>query len=226
MKPRGGISSEMALINTLGHDLRSPLTAVRGAATLLLQGLDEIPREKQITLLAIIDRRVLQMSDRIEDIIAVCHLDAGDLSVFMERVLAERIVARSVDPDHPQGDGPVDVTPPRPDLHVQADLERATQVLRALIANAHRFAEPGAPVEVSVEEGSDEVHFVVADRGPGLEPAQRAAAFERLWHGPGGGPGLGLYLARGVARAQGGDVTVEPRPGGGSRFFFTLSKDG
>src|SRR5579862_2313311 len=105
----GGISSEMALINTLGHDLRSPLTAVRGAATLLIQGLDEIPREKQVSLLSIIDRRVLQMSDRIEDILAVCHLDSGDLNVFMEAVPAETLVRRSVDPDHPQGDRPLEV---------------------------------------------------------------------------------------------------------------------
>jgi len=214
----------MALINTLGHDLRSPLTAVRGAATLLIQGLDEIPRDKQVHLLEIIDLRVLQMSDRIEDILAICHLDAGDLSVFMEPVRAESIVTRSVDPDHPQCEGPVEVTELPAGLVVEADLERATQVLRALIANAQRFSPDGAPVEIAVEPAADTVSFVVADRGPGLEPAERAAAFQRLWHGARGGPGLGLYLARGAARVMGGDVAYEPRDGGGSRFFFTLNR--
>lgn len=225
MTPASGISSEMALINTLGHDLRSPLTAVRGAATLLIQGLDEIPREKQVHLLTIIDRRVLQMSDRIEDIIAVCHLDAGDLNVFMEPLPAEAILARSVDPDHPQGEGPVEVSPPPAGLMVQGDLERATQVLRSLIANAHRFAPEGSPVEVAIEAG-DPLRFAVSDRGRGLQADEITAAFQRLWHGPGGGPGLGLYLARGLARAMGGDVTYEPRAGGGSTFFFTLKRDG
>ena len=225
MSTTGGISREMALINTLGHDLRSPLTAVRGAATLLLQGLDEIPPAKQLELLAIIDRRVLQMSDRIEDIIAVCHLDAGDLNVFLEPVLAETIVARSVDQDHPQGDGPVDVDMPPPGLMVAADLERATQAVRALIANAQRFSEPGLPVTVTVEADPKAVRFNVSDRGPGLEPDAVEAAFERLSFGAGGGPGLGLYLARGLARAMGGDVAHEPRAGGGSTFFLTLKRD-
>lgn len=215
----------MALINTLGHDLRSPLTAVRGAATLLIQGLDDIPHDKVLDLLGIIDRRVIQMSDRIEDIIAVAHLDAGDLHVYMESVEVAHILSRVADPERQfepslvVGEAPAGVT-------IEADVERSVQVLRALIANAVRFSQPGAPVELTAVVNADAVRFEVCDHGPGLPAGELEQVFVRLWHGPDGGPGLGLYMARGLARAMNGDVTVSARPDGGSIFSFSLSRNG
>lgn len=215
----------MALVNTLGHDLRSPLTAVRGAATLLLQAFDEIPPEKVRDLLGIIDRRVIDMSDRIEDIIAVCHLDAGDLTVYLEPVEAGVIMRRANDPERPWN-RPVAVTEVPVGLVLETDVERSVQVLRALIANALRFSPPDAPVLLSVDAAAGGVEFHVVDGGPGIPPARREEVFERLTFGEGGGPGLGLYMARGLARAMGGDVTADGVPGGGAKLSFRLRRSG
>ena len=215
----------MALVNTLGHDLRSPLTAVRGAATLLLQAFDEIPPEKVRDLLAIIDRRVIEMSDRIEDIIAVCHLDAGDLTVYLEEVEAAVILRRANDPERPWS-RPVAVAGAPAGLVVEADVERSVQVLRALVANALRYSPPDAPVLLSVEAAASTLEFQVVDGGPGIPPARREEAFERLTFGESGGPGLGLYMARGLARAMGGDVTADGAPGGGAKLSFRLRRSG
>jgi len=215
----------MALVNTLGHDLRSPLTAVRGAATLLLQALDEIPPEKVRDLLGMIDRRVIEMSDRIEDIIAVCHLDAGDLSVYMEPVEVGVIVRRASDPDR-AWTRPVEAGAVPAGLVVEADLERSVQVLRALISNAIRYSPAGPPVRLDVQAADGAVDFQVSDGGPGIEPELRDHIFERLTHGEDGGPGLGLYLARGLAHAMGGEVAVDGSSAGGSRFSFRLRQSG
>jgi signal transduction histidine kinase len=215
----------MALVNTLGHDLRSPLTAVRGAATLLLQALDEIPPDKVRDLLTIIDRRVIEMSDRIEDIIAVCHLDAGDLTVYLEPVEAGVIVRRSTDPDRPWG-RPVEAPDVPAGLVVEADIERSVQVLRALISNALRYSPPETSVRLEVEPGDGAVEFHVLDTGPGIPAELGEQAFDRLSFGPDGGPGLGLYLARGLAHAMGGEVSAGPGPDGGAKFSFRLSQGG
>ena len=215
----------MALVNTLGHDLRSPLTAVRGAATLLLQALDEIPPDKVRDLLAIIDRRVIEMSDRIEDIIAVCHLDAGDLTVYVESLDPAVLLRRAVDPERPWGRN-VDAAAPPTGVRVEADLERSVQVLRALVSNAVRFTPPEAPISIGASADDRQVVFVVIDGGPGIAAGEREAAFDRLTHGEEGGPGLGLYLARGLARAMGGDVTADEAPGGGARLSFSLRRSG
>jgi signal transduction histidine kinase len=224
-RPSGRISDEMALVNTLGHDLRSPLTAVRGAATLHLQAFDEIPPEKVRELLGIIDRRVIEMSDRIEDIIAACHLDAGDLTLYLEPVEIGVILRRATDPERPWG-RPVEASPPPDGVTVAADAERSVQTLRALISNAVRYSPPGAPVRVGVEVGEASVELVVTDGGPGVPADRREQVFQRLAHGEEGGPGLGLYLARGLARAMGGDVTAGDAPGGGARFSFRLNRSG
>jgi two-component system, OmpR family, sensor histidine kinase KdpD len=221
----GQISHEMALVNTLGHDLRSPLTAVRGAATLLLQALDEIPPDKVRDLLTIIDRRVIEMSDRIEDIIAVCHLDAGDLTVYLEPVKAGVIVRRATDPERPWS-RPVAAPDVPAGLVVEADLERSVQVLRALISNALRYSPPDSPVRLEVESKGGAVEFHVIDAGPGIPSGLREQAFERLSYGDGGGPGLGLYLARGLAHAMGGEVSASPAPDGGAKLSFRLNQGG
>jgi two-component system, OmpR family, sensor histidine kinase KdpD len=215
----------MALVNTLGHDLRSPLTAVRGAATLLLQAFDEIPPDKVRDLLGIIDRRVIEMSDRIEDIIAVCHLDAGDLTVFVEQVDAAVVLRRANDPERPWS-RPVQSAEPGTGMIVDADIERAVQVLRALIANALRYSPPETPVRLEMQPASDAVEFQVIDAGPGIPSGERDKVFERLTFGDGGGPGLGLYMARGLARAMGGDVTADGAPGGGAKLSFRLKRSG
>ena len=215
----------MALVNTLGHDLRSPLTAVRGAATLLLQAFDEIPPDKVRDLLTIIDRRVIEMSDRIEDIIAVCHLDAGDLSMYLEPVEAGVIVRRATDPERPWS-RPVESDAVPAGLVVDADVERAVQVVRALVSNAVRYSDPESSVRVAVEAGDGYVELQVVDGGPGIPAPEREHVFGRLTHGEGGGPGLGLYLARGLARAMGGEVTADGSPAGGAKFSFRLRRSG
>ncbi len=214
-----------ALMSVLGHELRSPLTAIRGAATLLLQAHAELPPEKVADLLRVIDSQAARMADRVEDVLVAGRLDGGRQRVLIEDVeLADVIAdvleaARSRDSDRRiRAPGLVE------GVTVRADLQRLPQVLRLLVDNAVRFSLPTSPVEVRVERQAGRARVEVRDRGPGVAPADRERIFERglKLDALGPGAGLGLYVATGLLAAMDGTCGVDPRPGGGSTFWFTV----
>jgi signal transduction histidine kinase len=221
--------SYLELLGTLGHELRRPLTVVRGAATMLLSSPPDTSEAYRVQMLELIDRSAVAMSDLIEDLITVCHLEAGDLVLDAEQLEVSQIIDPVVEGARLQArqqPRPILVLGSNPGLVVHADAERAIQALRALVANAIAFSPPGSRVEISVRPEPSRVRFEVLDRGPGIPAAEREAIFQpfhRLDRGA-GGAGLGLHLARGVVRAMGGDAGLKSRPGGGSIFWFTLSR--
>jgi signal transduction histidine kinase len=106
-----------------------------------------------------------------------------------------------------------------------AEFRRVLQVLINLIANAVRYSPAGSQVWVRLEEGEGRARVIVADQGPGLADADKVRIFEkfeRLGRSGDGGSGLGLYISRRLARALGGDLTVESAPGQGARFVLDL----
>jgi two-component system sensor histidine kinase KdpD len=113
-------------------------------------------------------------------------------------------------------------------LAVEADREHALRALRALVANASRHSPSGETVTVTASAEGDVVRLLVLDRGPGIPAAQREQAFERFARlDPNvGGAGLGLFLARGLARGMGGDVSLADREDGGTAACFTLRRRG
>src|ERR1700694_1021485 len=214
------------LMSVLGHELRSPLTAIRGAATLLLLAHRELPPEKVSELLAVIDGAAARMADRVEDVLVAGRLDGERQRLLVEDVDIAPVIAdvleaaRSRNPGR-RGRGP------RTDkgITVRADLQRVTQVLRVLVDNALRFSPPGSAAEVRVEESEGRVRVEVRDRGPGVPVADRRRVFGRgVKLDPSGpGAGLGLYVAAGLLAAMEGEAGVQPRAGGGSTFWFTLA---
>jgi signal transduction histidine kinase len=216
---------ELELISAVGHDLRSPLTVIRGAATLLLQAHGQMAAERQLAMLRLIEQHTETMSELVEELITAAHLDAGDLDLELEPVQVAPVLDEVVDWARRQNASrPILVLGSAPGVAVRADRERTAQVLRALVGNAFVQA-PDSDVEILVEDQSQRIRIGVLDRGPGVPAAQRKRLFDRLSQPPErGGPRLGLYVARGLARAMGGDVTLEGRPGGGSALWFTLGR--
>jgi signal transduction histidine kinase len=111
---------------------------------------------------------------------------------------------------------------------VLADQERIGQVLRNLIENAAKYSPIGAPIDLRAISRGRRIRIEVADRGPGIPPHALRRIFEKFGRGrdergkrvP--GVGLGLYLSRRLVQMHGSELTVEPRPGGGSTFAFEL----
>ena len=113
-------------------------------------------------------------------------------------------------------------------LPVTGDFTRALQVLVNLLTNAIRYTPEGGQVWVRLEREGDLAAVIVADQGKGIDPSDQERIFEkfeRLDPNEQGGTGLGLYIARRLARAMGGDISVDSAPGQGARFTFTLPRD-
>jgi two-component system sensor histidine kinase KdpD len=107
------------------------------------------------------------------------------------------------------------------------DLAHSLRILVNLVENAHKYSPPGLPVELRISREDGWIAFAVADRGPGVPADQTERIFEPFYRTPGsppdvGGAGLGLTIARRLAEAQGGTVTFERRPAGGSLFVLRL----
>lgn len=110
-------------------------------------------------------------------------------------------------------------------LGAVAEFRRVLQVLLNLIGNALRYAPEGSQVWIRLEQDGQFARVIVADQGPGLDAAQQARVFEkfeRLGRSGDGGSGLGLYISRRLARAMGGELTVESAPGQGARFILSV----
>lgn len=214
-------------MNVLGHELRRPLTVIRGAATLLLEALEDMEPAGRNEMLELIDRNVEDMGEMIEDLVAAVHLQVGDLRLDSgSQKVAEllewgRERCRRLDPQRP-----VAVAQPDPGLEVEVDQGYARRALGALLANAFVHTPEGSPVELGVRADTGLVRFEVLDRGPGVAPESMERAFQPFTKLSGGtsGLGLGLFVARGLARAMGGDAGLEPRPGGGSVAWLTLKR--
>ncbi len=212
-------------MSVLGHELRSPLTAIRGAATLLLQAHRELPPEKVRELLAVIDSAAARMADRVEDVLVAGRLDGGRQRALIEDVDLSDVVAHVLEAARSRNPGRRLRAPGIVDgITVRADRQRVTQVLRVLVDNAVRFSPPGSPVEVRVEPIGGRARIEVRDRGQGIAAPDRQRVFGRgeKLDPSGPGAGLGLYVAAGLLAAMDGEAGVEPRAGGGSTFWFTL----
>jgi signal transduction histidine kinase len=170
-------------------------------------------------LLALVDDLVdLQAIERPDYAPDVEPMDLADVARRAAGLLAVRAADRRVRIDRPGDDERLPVT---------GEFKRSLQIMMNLIANAVRYTPEGGAVWIRTEEEGDFASVVVADQGKGIAAEDQARIFdkfERVDPSEPGGTGLGLYIARRLARAMGGDIAVESAPGQGARFTFTLPR--
>jgi two-component system OmpR family sensor kinase len=208
------------------HELRTPVAGIGAAAEAVLQYPDDGEPEARQKLLMVLGREAHRAGRIVDDLLDLARLDTG-LSLHPEptdlRALVDGHVER-VRLLHPQ----LDIAAEGPPVRVDADPARIGQVVANLINNACQVTPPGGAVRVAVSRSGERASVAVRDGGPGVPPQLREHIFDRLVRGDtraghSAGAGLGLPIARGFARAHGGDVTCEPSPrGGGAVFVLTL----
>ena len=217
-------------VDNVSHELKTPLSGIRLSAELLAEGrLPDGPRRDKAV------RSILAESDRLDRLVSNL-LDFGRLERGRRRFDLQRVdlAALLENMQVEAAAGGFDLQPGERGLAALADPDALRRILSNLLDNAAKYA-PGAPPEVSVRAvgvprgaGNGAVELVVADRGPGVPPGLEEKVFERFFRADdslarrANGSGIGLSLARGLARGMGGDLTCRPRPGGGAEFVLVL----
>src|SRR4051812_3991692 len=223
--------SELAVLKAdftamVAHELTSPLAAIRTLVAMLATG--ELRPDEQRQALATIAMQTDVLQALVADLEAAATAERDDFAVqlrpvpIIELLIGAAAVNRMLPGEHPMTtlNGSAD--------RVLADRERIGQVLRNLIENAAKYSPTGAPLELRATSQGKRVRIEVADRGRGILPDDLQRIFEKFGRGrdefgqrvP--GVGLGLYLSRRLVEMHGSELTVEPRPGGGSTFAFEL----
>lgn len=222
------------LFATIAHDLRTPLTAVRTCAGLLLDAGAEAAPEQRRQLVESIVRNADRMQRLVEDVLDLSRFRAGRVQLQLRRFDA-RIIARdlaaSIAPLAAQRRQHLAVDLPEMVPWVYADHRRIEQAVLNLLSNAQKFSPEGATMGLSVRAMGSEVQWRVSDHGPGIAPEDQARLFERFFVGASaeaavGGTGLGLPTALAIAQAHGGRIDVDSALGQGSRFTLAVPAAG
>ncbi len=216
-------------IAMLVHDLRHPLSSL-GLIAEVLESEEMSATERHATVQQI-RGMCTEMARLVDGVLAASRLEAGMFSVEPRRVKVRSFVEPMLKVFTPvaarrrvalEFDGSLD-------LEVRADPQKLRQALDNLIANALKFTPRGGRVRLRVfasERGRDGVTFEIADTGPGIPETERPTVFDRYQQGSrgrtAGGAGLGLAIARGIAEAHGGTITVDTGDLGGAAFRIAL----
>lgn len=214
------------LLSAISHDLRTPLTGITGAASLLVEGSDNLAADSRRDLA----NSILDQSDRLNRLVAnlldLTRIEAGAIQLHralqpieevvevvlgrMERELREHPVATNLPPDLPA---------------VAVDGLLIQQVLTNLLDNSVKFSPAGSPIDLTAFVKDQELVVEVADRGPGIPPDAIDRIFEKFYRvneTTASGTGIGLAICRSIVEMHGGQISARNREGGGTVIRFTL----
>jgi signal transduction histidine kinase len=227
MRPTGERSG-IAIISTVAHELRSPLTSVKGYTALMLNRWDRLEDGHKRTMLEHVHHDADRVSRLVTELLDISRLETGRL-VLRRQLVDLPALARSVVEKVGMAIPELDCTVVLPaDLpQVYADPDKVEQVLTNLVENAAKYGSPQA-MRVTAEIGTGFVAIAVRDTGQGIAAADLPRVFSKFFrreHGRPSGTGLGLWISRGLVEAHGGRLTAASTLGQGSTFRFTLPTD-
>ena len=218
-------------LGMISHELRGPLTSIKGSAAILLESPSSLEPAETVQLARIIDSQANRMRDLISDLLVMARIEAGTLSVAPEPADVARLVDEARN-NFLSGGGRenivIDLDSGLP--WVQVDRRGIVQVLDNLLTNAAKYSDDSSPIRLGAILDDLHVELSVADQGRGVPPerlAQLFSKFSRIEGDEGArvplGVGLGLAICKGIVEAHGGRIWAESDgPGLGARFAFTL----
>jgi len=213
------------LLSSVSHDLRTPLAAITGSATALLQKDITIDKQSRQELVQTIFEEAEHLNQIIRNVLDMTRLEAKAIGVQKEWQSPEEIIGVVLNRLADKLSGRQVITRIPTDLPlVPFDALLIEQVFMNLLDNAIKYTPEGTPLELSAKVKGNDVVMEIADRGPGIPPGEEERIFDKFVRGVavGGGIGLGLTICRAVINAHGGHIWAENRDGGGAVFRFTL----
>jgi two-component system sensor histidine kinase KdpD len=226
---------QTALLNSISHDLRTPLVSITGALSSLQEDGVMLDGQARRALVDNARAEAERLNRLVGNLLEMTRLEAGALKVRRQAVEVADLVGTAL---QQLGDRleerPVTVAVPDDLPAVGADFVLMLQVLGNLLDNALKYSPAGSPLELSARGAidADMVDIEVADRGTGIPPQDLERIFDKFYRvqrpGNATGTGLGLSICKGIVEAHGGRLQVENRPGGGTRVRVSLpaAKDG
>lgn len=208
------------LVATVAHELRSPLTGVKGFVQAMLNRWEALSDDQKKLMLTTVNADADRLTRLIAELLDVARLDTGRLSYYPREVDVVVLAQRVVDSVQAATSRQVTLEVETAEALAFADPDKFTQVLTNLVENGVRHGAGHVRVRVSALPADHDypgVEVAVSDEGDGIDEALRRRVMTKFWtEGSAGGSGLGMYLARGLTRVHGGDLTIGDRPGGGA----------
>jgi len=214
-----------ALLDSLAHDIKTPLTSIKAAVTSLLGSTPGFDRE----LLTIINEEADRLNQLAAEVVEMARIEAGKLHLEKQPVaVAELVTGALSELAAPLKGRPLKLRVPSDLPAVEADRDFAGQVVKQFVENALKYSPEGSPLEISAEMKGGKIVIGVADHGPGIEENERPRIFDKFYRGrrhrfDTRGTGMGLAIAKGIVEAHGEKIWVESEPGQGAVFYFSLA---
>ena len=218
-----------ALLDSVTHALRTPLTSIKASVTNLLSNASVTDRQRQ-ELLTIINEETDRLNRLVGEAGEMARLDAGEVELELEPRPIEDVIAAALSKCPALGDRVVNVNV-QPNLpRVRVDLSRAREALVHLLENANQYSPAAQPITITAELAGEFVVTSVADRGAGIDDLEQSLIFEKFYRGKDQrylvqGTGMGLPIAKAIIEAHGGTITLTSQRGQGSVFSFTVPID-
>jgi len=223
--------SKSAFLNLVAHELRSPLTVLRGYLSMFRDATPERRRELEERSLPALEAKTVEMSRLVDQMVEVARLEEGSLRLRADRVDLGSVADHAVDMARALEERPVhrialEAFPG--ELNVVGDPERIEMILSNLLSNAIKYSPPGTEVTVILDKTGEFGRVAVNDQGVGIPLSDQGRLFSRFMrvdrpdseHVP--GTGMGLYLSRELARRMGGDLVLQWAGAGGSSFALLM----
>ena len=219
-----------ALLDSVTHEFRTPLTSIKASVTTLLST-PQIDSEGQKELLTVIDEETDRLNRLVGEAAEMAQLDAQQVELRRETYTVRRVVEAALEKSKQLLAGrEVKLQLPESLPPVRIDLERIAEVLVQLLENAAKYSPAGTPITISAEPAGKMVDIGVADRGPGIDDMEQSLVFEKFYRGRDQryrvqGTGMGLAIAKAIVEAHGGTIGVTSQLGSGSVFHFTVPSE-
>ena len=214
-----------ALLASLGHDLRTPLTAIGVAASNLKTS--ELSQDDRLEQSDVILAEVERLTRLFQNILVMARIDTGNIAAESLWSHPSEIIAAARDQvDHTLRPHPIEVKL-EGDMLVRLDPRLTATAIAHVLENAAQYSPSGSPVEISARVAGNELVVQVRDHGPGVAPADLPHLFDRFYRGVAArnrtsGTGMGLWIARGLLAAEQGRVWAENHPNGGAEFTIVV----
>jgi len=222
---RSGPAQGMEVISTVSHELRAPLTSVRGYTSLLLNRWDRLGDDQKRAMLEQVNHDAGRVTRLVTELLDISRLESGRLHLRRQLVDIPAVAGAVVEKVRmTESELDVDVVFPVDFPGVYADPDKVEQVLTNLVENAAKYGDPKG-MRIMGTNGEGQVSVAVADKGDGIPESDLRRVFSKFFRRAETRPtgsGLGLWISRGLVEAHGGSLVVESEVGRGSTFRFTL----